>query len=75
MIFHIMYCMTKGFLVLGVHLVHRAVPAGEDDRSGRWWWEDAIKKECGLHVNLEEGESITTLSKRIVNAFRAIGSG
>ncbi|HTE15235.1 MAG TPA: phosphoadenylyl-sulfate reductase [Burkholderiales bacterium] len=27
----------------------RAVTAGEDIRSGRWWWEDAQYKECGLH--------------------------
>ncbi len=28
----------------------RAVKPGEDDRSGRWWWEASVKKECGLHV-------------------------
>ncbi|MDX8402949.1 MAG: phosphoadenylyl-sulfate reductase [Mariprofundaceae bacterium] len=30
----------------------RAVTAGEDPRSGRWWWEneDAVA-ECGLHVS------------------------
>ena len=28
----------------------RAVTAGEDIRSGRWWWEDETAKECGLHV-------------------------
>lgn len=27
----------------------RAVTLGEDIRSGRWWWEDAQLKECGLH--------------------------
>ena len=27
----------------------RAIAAGEDIRSGRWWWEDAQQKECGLH--------------------------
>ena len=47
----------KGFPSIGCAPCTRAVPAGEDDRSGRWWWEDAIKKECGLHVNLKEGES------------------
>ncbi|EIJ36483.1 phosphoadenylyl-sulfate reductase [Thiothrix nivea] len=26
----------------------RAVAAGEDERSGRWWWE-AHNQECGLH--------------------------
>jgi phosphoadenosine phosphosulfate reductase len=28
----------------------RAVTLGEDIRSGRWWWENASAKECGLHV-------------------------
>ncbi len=28
----------------------RAVTPGEDIRSGRWWWENADTKECGLHV-------------------------
>lgn len=28
----------------------RAVTPGEDIRAGRWWWEDANGKECGLHV-------------------------
>jgi phosphoadenosine phosphosulfate reductase len=23
---------------------------GEDVRAGRWWWEQAEAKECGLHV-------------------------
>jgi phosphoadenosine phosphosulfate reductase len=27
----------------------RAVQPGEDIRAGRWWWEDANAKECGLH--------------------------
>ena len=28
----------------------RAVTLGEDIRSGRWWWEQEVAKECGLHV-------------------------
>lgn len=28
----------------------RAVALGEDFRAGRWWWEQAGAKECGLHV-------------------------
>ena len=28
----------------------RAISLGEDFRAGRWWWEDEIAKECGLHV-------------------------
>lgn len=28
----------------------RAIGVGEPFRAGRWWWEDAGAKECGLHV-------------------------
>lgn len=28
----------------------RAVALGEDERSGRWWWERGAAKECGLHA-------------------------
>jgi phosphoadenosine phosphosulfate reductase len=28
----------------------RAITLGEPFRAGRWWWEDASAKECGLHV-------------------------
>ncbi len=28
----------------------RAIAVGEDFRAGRWWWESASIKECGLHV-------------------------
>ncbi len=28
----------------------RAITLGEDLRAGRWWWEQAGLKECGLHV-------------------------
>jgi phosphoadenosine phosphosulfate reductase len=31
----------------------RAVALGEDFRAGRWWWEQAGVKECGLHVHAE----------------------
>jgi|MLJW01.1.fsa_nt_gi phosphoadenosine phosphosulfate reductase len=28
----------------------RAVALGEDERAGRWWWEQDGAKECGLHA-------------------------
>lgn len=40
----------KGFVSIGCAPCTRAIKAGEDFRAGRWWWEDAGKKECGLHV-------------------------
>jgi len=39
----------RGFPSIGCAPCTRAVREGEDFRSGRWWWEDQSKKECGLH--------------------------
>lgn len=39
----------KGFPSIGCQPCTRAVVAGEDIRSGRWWWEQPEHKECGLH--------------------------
>ena len=41
----------RGFVSIGCLPCTRAVKPGEDFRAGRWWWEDADKKECGLHVH------------------------
>jgi phosphoadenosine phosphosulfate reductase len=40
----------KGFLSIGCLPCTRAVLPGENERAGRWWWENAGNKECGLHV-------------------------
>jgi len=39
----------QGFVSIGCAPCTRAIQPGEDPRAGRWWWEDASKKECGLH--------------------------
>lgn len=39
----------KGFPSIGCQPCTRAIGLHEDERAGRWWWEDADKKECGLH--------------------------
>lgn len=41
---------NKGFPSIGCQPCTRAVQPGEDQRAGRWWWEDQSKKECGLHT-------------------------
>lgn len=46
----------RGYPSIGCAPCTRAVEPGEDDRSGRWWWEEAIKKECGLHAHTEGGD-------------------
>ena len=44
----------KGFVSIGCAPCTRAIKPDEDFRAGRWWWEDADKKECGLHVHNAE---------------------
>ena len=39
----------KGFPSIGCQPCTRATKEGEDFRTGRWWWEEKEKKECGLH--------------------------
>jgi phosphoadenosine phosphosulfate reductase len=41
----------RGFLSIGCAPCTRAVALGEPERAGRWWWEQAEKKECGLHIS------------------------
>ncbi|MBK1896724.1 phosphoadenylyl-sulfate reductase [Chryseobacterium paridis] len=45
------YLHKKGFVSIGCEPCTRAIKEGEDFRAGRWWWEDANKKECGLHIH------------------------
>lgn len=45
----------KGFISIGCEPCTRAVLPNQHERAGRWWWEEATKKECGLHAgNLKE---------------------
>ena len=39
----------QGYPSIGCAPCTRAVEPGADSRSGRWWWENADSKECGLH--------------------------
>ena len=44
----------KGYPSIGCAPCTRAIQPGEDVRAGRWWWESADHKECGLHVKAKE---------------------
>ncbi len=39
----------SGFPSIGCAPCTRAVQPGADERAGRWWWERADSRECGLH--------------------------
>ncbi|MFT3802632.1 MAG: phosphoadenylyl-sulfate reductase [Burkholderiaceae bacterium] len=41
---------ARGFPSIGCAPCTRAVEPGEDLRAGRWWWEQAETRECGLHM-------------------------
>ena len=46
-----------GYVSIGCAPCTRAVLPGQQEREGRWWWEDSAMKECGLHSgNLTEEE-------------------
>jgi len=38
-----------GFVSIGCEPCTKAILPGQHEREGRWWWEDATQKECGLH--------------------------
>jgi phosphoadenosine phosphosulfate reductase len=40
----------RGYPSIGCEPCTRAIQPGEDVRAGRWWWESADSKECGLHL-------------------------
>ncbi|HYL33566.1 MAG TPA: phosphoadenylyl-sulfate reductase [Stellaceae bacterium] len=39
----------RGYPSIGCAPCTRAIAPGEDQRAGRWWWESAEHRECGLH--------------------------
>ena len=39
-----------GYASIGCAPCTRAITAGQSERDGRWWWEEADQKECGLHA-------------------------
>lgn len=43
----------QGFVSIGCEPCTRSTLPHQDSREGRWWWEDAVNKECGLHSTKE----------------------
>jgi len=41
---------AKGFPSIGCGPCTRATFDCEDERAGRWWWEQDEEKECGIHI-------------------------
>jgi phosphoadenosine phosphosulfate reductase len=45
---------AQGYPTVGCAPCTRSIQPGEDERAGRWWWEAADTRECGIHVGYEE---------------------
>ena len=39
----------QGFVSIGCEPCTRSVLPNQQEREGRWWWENAQEKECGFH--------------------------
>lgn len=40
----------RGYVSIGCEPCTRPIAPSQHEREGRWWWEEATKKECGLHA-------------------------
>lgn len=47
----------KGYISIGCEPCTRPVLPNQHEREGRWWWEEATLKECGLHVGTSSNKS------------------
>jgi phosphoadenosine phosphosulfate reductase len=44
----------RGFVSIGCEPCTRSTLPNQHEREGRWWWEEATQKECGLHAPTKE---------------------
>ena len=42
---------ARGYTSIGCAPCTRATRPGETERAGRWWWEQGVASECGLHFS------------------------
>jgi phosphoadenosine phosphosulfate reductase len=53
-----------GFASIGCAPCPRAIQPGEDERAGRWWWEEPAMRECGIHFDPLSGRMVPNEPKR-----------
>jgi len=68
---HLLY--AQGYRSIGCGPCTRATAPGEDERAGRWWWEDGAQKECGLHYSPEgkAERTVDVLLRQVLEAAHA----
>lgn len=64
---------ARGYSSIGCAPCTRPAGNGEDERAGRWWWEEAAPKECGIHfsVNGKIGRKLDILLEEVVQISHA----
>lgn len=45
----------QGYKSIGCEPCTRPTLPNQHEREGRWWWEEATQKECGLHAGNNDG--------------------
>lgn len=48
-----------GYVSIGCAPCTRPLRPGQHEREARWWWEDSIMKECGLHPDKPGGPNVS----------------
>ncbi|KAK2992480.1 hypothetical protein RJ640_005627 [Escallonia rubra] len=59
---------AQGYISIGCEPCTRPVLPGQHEREGRWWWEDATAKECGLHKGNIKDENVNGTGNGAVHA-------
>ncbi|KAL7242844.1 hypothetical protein ACSBR1_015272 [Camellia fascicularis] len=59
---------SQGYISIGCEPCTRPVLPGQHEREGRWWWEDAKAKECGLHKGNIKDKNVSGSGNGAVHA-------
>ncbi len=65
----------QGYPSIGCAPCTRAVQPGEDERAGRWWWEQPEERECGIHFDPRSGRMVRNepVAAGVAGPFDATG--
>jgi phosphoadenylyl-sulfate reductase (thioredoxin) len=64
---------AQGYSSIGCAPCTRAIEPGEDERAGRWWWEQDAQKECGIHFTPDgrARRTVDVLLEEVLGSARA----
>ena len=58
----------RGFISIGCEPCTKPILPGQHEREGRWWWEEATQKECGLHATQNLDNDASPLDEKPVES-------